>query len=392
MRDIKKREKRREKVIEIIPEDVNGPVKKLFVDMLDNKAPKKNTKKNAWLREIYLNPRNLYQSRHEILALNEAISGGSNEADHFNLDYKDPRFEGMSESNLDYAKNMWLSGGLFPISWMLKSSPLILSNICVNFSSFKERTEKIFLISENLKKELEDQDRDLEISNILNEQTFYFEFIKSDTHLYGTKDRIKSVFFSVKKDIDSFFREEKTYLNGVCFCEGENRETKIFSLDSIEISNYKMFSEILDNEVGKYNKYATLKISEEGKPKVVDSQSYIDLLPARDFRKRSLLKLILNLLVYIKSNEELIDIKENSKPTGGKKKKEHFEKNQTNRRFSRLSLDSNRDINLMDKMIEHSARREQGFIFQKNGTGLSLRRSEEKSEINLNVKKYSLKK
>jgi hypothetical protein len=389
MRDIKKR---REKVIDIIPEEVNGPVKKLFVDMLDNHTPKKNTKKNAWLREIFLNPRNLYQSRHEILALNEAILARDNEGDLFNLNYKDTRFEGMSESNLDYAKNIWLSGGLYPISWMLKFSPLILSNICVNFSSFKERPENIFLVSENLKKELEDQDRDLEINNILSEQTFYFEFIKDDTYLYGTKDRIKSVFFSVKKDIDSFFREEKTYLNGVCFCEGENKETKIFSLDSIEISNYKMFSDILDNEVGKYNKYATLKVNEDGKPKVIDSQSYIDLLPARDFRKRSLLKLILNLLVYIKSNEELIDIKKNPRPTGGKKKKEYFENHQTNRNFSRLSLDTDRDIKLMDKMIEHSTRREQGLIFQKNGTGSSLRRSEEKSEINLNVKKYNFKK
>ena len=193
-------------------------MRKLFVDVLDGKAPKKLTPSNLWLREAFLNPRALYQSRNEILALSDYLDEKGNEEGE-SLRYDDPLFQGMRVQNLEYAQKIWELGCLSPISWLLKASPQVLNNICFNFSTFKEREEKIFLVSENLKNELEDQDRDIEIKNILKEQTFYFEFLKGETLLYGTKDRIKSVFFSIKKEIDSFFREEKTFLNVVAFCE-----------------------------------------------------------------------------------------------------------------------------------------------------------------------------
>ena len=97
---------------------------------------------------------------------------------------------------------------------------------------------------------------------------------------------------------------------------------KIFSLPPIEISLFKMFSEIIDHEVGNQNQYVSLSVNDGKNAKIIESKSYLDLLPARDYKKRSLLKLCLNLLAYIKSNEEDIVFKENPKPIGGKKKRE----------------------------------------------------------------------
>ena len=385
----RKFKKVKEKVVEIVPGAINGPVRKLFVDVLDGKAPKKLTGSNLWLREAFLNPRALYQSRNEILALSDYLDEkGAEEGE--SIRYDDPLFQGMRVQNLEYAQKILELGCLSPISWLLKASPQILNNICFNFSTFKEREEKIFLVSENLKNELEDQDRDIEIKNILKEQTYYFEFLKGETLLYGTKDRIKSVFFSIKKEIDSFFREEKTFLNVVAFCEGENKEMKIFSLSPIEISLFKMFSEIIDHEVGNQNQYVSLSVNDSKNAKIIESKSFLDLLPARDYKKRSLLKLCLNLLAYIKSNEEDIVFKENPKPVGGKKKREHAGNNQTERRFCKLSLDEKKDIVLIDKMMEKTQKRAHGLTYQRNGGTNSLRRFEEISESGL-IRKFTIK-
>ena len=129
----RKFKKAKEKVVEIVPGAINGPVRKLFVDVLDGKAPKKLTPSNLWLREAFLNPRALYQSRNEILALSDYLDEKGTEEGE-SIRYDDPLFQGMRVQNLEYAQKVWELGCLSPISWLLKASPQILNNICFNFS------------------------------------------------------------------------------------------------------------------------------------------------------------------------------------------------------------------------------------------------------------------
>ena len=85
---------------------------------------------------------------------------------------------------------------------------------------------------------------------------------------YLCDECLKELGYPNQQDIDSFFREEKTFLNVVAFCEGENKEMKIFSLSPIEISLFKMFSEIIDHEVGNQNQYVSLSMGEGKNGKV----------------------------------------------------------------------------------------------------------------------------
>ena len=364
------------KIVEVTPNYMNGPVKKLFVDMLsDMKSSKKMNQNYKWLKEAFKNSRALYSSKKEIIKLSEIIENGkgssSLEANHF---------LGSSEENVKFAKNLLEEGVISPVSWLLRNSPQTMNNICFQFSSFKEREENIFLVSDNLKECLEDKDRDIEIKHLMKEETFYFEFLKEDTYLYGTKNKIKSVFISTKKEIDSYFREEKTFLGGLAFCQGEDGVLNIFSFSPIEISLFERFSEILDHDVGKHNQLATLKVTKDPVSKVIEGQSHVDLLPSRDYKKRSLLKLILNLLVYVKLNNSNLEFKQNPKPTGGKKKREFSENNQTSRSFCKLTLDTGKDLALINNMQEHSEDRKKGIISIRTGSAHSLRREVEEVE------------
>jgi len=375
------------KIIEIIPNHVNGPIKKLFVDILSEmKPPKKMNENYKWLKEAYKNSRALYNSKKEIVKLSEIVENGEEEGDG-----NGHSFFGSREDNINFAKNILSEGLLSPISWLLKNSPQTMNNICFQFSSFKEREENIFLVSDNLKECLEDKDRDIEIKHLMKEETFYFEFLKEDTYLYGTKNKIKSVFISTKKEIDSYFREEKTFLSGVAFCQGEDGILNIFSFTPIEISLYEKFSEILDYDVGKHNQLASLKVTKDNITKVIEGHSHVDLLPSRDYKKRSLLKLVLNLLIYVKLNNSNLEFKQNPKPTGGKKKREFSENNQTSRSFCTLSLDTGKDLALMDNMQSHSEERKRGVISKRTGGAHSLRREIEKVKEGSPPVKYVFK-
>ncbi|MBG07934.1 MAG: hypothetical protein CME68_04200, partial [Halobacteriovoraceae bacterium] len=274
MSDRKKRSNKKDdlrKIVEITPNYVNGPVKKLFVDMLsDMKASKKMNQNYKWLKEAFKNSRALYSSKKEIMKLSEMMEKGEDnpglEANHL---------LGSREGNINFAKSLLEEGVISPVSWLLKNSPQTMSNICFQFSSFKERDENIFLVSDNLKECLEDKDRDIEIKHLMKEETFYFEFLKEDTYLYGTKNKIKSVFISTKKEIDSYFREEKTFLSGLAFCQGEDGVLNIFSFSPIEISLFERFSEILDHDVGKHNQLATLKLTRDPVAKIIEGQSHV---------------------------------------------------------------------------------------------------------------------
>tara|TARA_Y100001954_G_scaffold115438_2_gene124876 strand:+ start:7519 stop:8703 length:1185 start_codon:yes stop_codon:yes gene_type:complete len=376
------------KIVEITPNYVNGPVKKLFVDMLsDMKASKKMNQNYKWLKKAFKNSRALYSSKREIMKLSEAVEngGGGNEFDP-------QHFSGSRQDSIDFAKSLLEEGVISPVSWLFKNSPQTMSNICFQFSSFKEREENIFLVSDNLKECLEDRDRDIEIKHLMKEETFYFEFLKEDTFLYGTKNKIKSVFISTKKEIDSYFREEKTFLSGVAFCQGEDGVLNIFSFSPIEISLFERFSEILDHDVGKHNQLTTLKLTADPTAKIIEGQSHIDLLPSRDYKKRSLLKLILNLLVYVKLNNSSLEFKQNPKPTGGKKKREFSENNQTSRSFCKLSLDTGKDLTLINNMHEHSEDRKKGIISIRSAGGAhSLRREVEEVKEGAPLVKYVFK-
>jgi len=364
------------KIVEVTPNYMNGPVKKLFVDMLsDMKSSKKMNQNYKWLKEAFKNSRALYSSKKEIVKLSEII-----ENDEGDSRLQANHFLGSGDGNVKFAKNLLEEGIISPVSWLLRNSPQTMNNICFQFSSFKEREENIFLVSDNLKECLEDKDRDIEIKHLMKEETFYFEFLKEETYLYGTKNKIKSVFISTKKEIDSYFREEKTFLSGLAFCQGEDGVLNIFSFSPIEISLFERFSEILDHDVGKHNQLATLKVTKDPVPKVIEGQSHVDLLPSRDYKKRSLLKLILNLLVYVKLNNSNLEFKQNPKPTGGKKKREFSENNQTSRSFCKLSLDTGKDLALINNMQEHSEDRKKGIISIRAGSAHSLRREVEEVE------------
>ncbi len=375
------------KIVEITPSYVNGPVKKLFVDMLsDMKAPKKMNQNYKWLKEVFKNTRPLYSSKREIIKLSEVLENGKDKTE---LD--SPHFLGGHENNMNFAKNLSEEGVISPISWLLKNSPQTMSNICFQFSSFKEREENIFLVSDNLKECLEDKDRDIEIRHLMKEETFNFEFLKEDTYLYGTKNKIKSVFISTKKEIDSYFREEKTFLSGVAFCQGEDGALNIFSFSPIEISLFERFSEILDYDVGRHNQLTTLKLTNDPVAKIIEGQSHVDLLPSRDYKKRSLLKLILNLLIYVKVNNSNLEFKQNPKPSGGKKKREFSENNQTSRSFCKLSLDTGKDLTLINNMHEQSEDRKKGIISIRAGGANGLRREVEEVKGEAALIKYVFK-
>ncbi len=198
-------------------------------------------------------------------------------------------------------------------------------------------------------------------------------------------------FISTKKEVDSYFREEKTFLSGVAFCQGEDGVLKIFSFSPIEISLFEKFSEILDYDVGRHNQLATLKVTKEPVVKVVEGHSHVDLLPSRDFKKRSLLKLVLNLLIYVKVNNSNLEFKRNPKPSGGKKKREFSENNQTSRSFCTLSLDTGKDLVLIDNMQENSNERKKGVISKRNGNAHSLRREVEEIKEDSPLVKYVFK-
>ena len=375
------------KIVEITPSYVNGPVKKLFVDMLsDMKAPKKMNQNYKWLKEVFKNTRPLYSSKREIIKLSEVLENGKDKTE-----LESPNFLGGHESNMNFAKNLSEEGVISPISWLLKNSPQTMSNICFQFSSFKEREENIFLVSDNLKECLEDKDRDIEIRHLMKEETFNFEFLKEDTYLYGTKNKIKSVFISTKKEIDSYFREEKTFLSGVAFCQGEDGALNIFSFSPIEISLFERFSEILDYDVGRHNQLTTLKLTNDPVAKIIEGQSHVDLLPSRDYKKRSLLKLILNLLIYVKVNNSNLEFKQNPKPSGGKKKREFSENNQTSRSFCKLSLDTGKDLTLINNMHEQSEDRKKGIISIRAGGANGLRREVEEVKGEAALIKYVFK-
>ena len=375
------------KIVEITPSYVNGPVKKLFVDMLsDMKAPKKMNQNYKWLKEVFKNTRPLYSSKREIIKLSEVLENGKDKTE-----LESPNFLGGHESNMNFAKNLSEEGVISPISWLLKNSPQTMSNICFQFSSFKEREENIFLVSDNLKECLEDKDRDIEIRHLMKEETFNFEFLKEDTYLYGTKNKIKSVFISTKKEIDSYFREEKTFLSGVAFCQGEDGALNIFSFSPIEISLFERFSEILDYDVGRHNQLTTLKLTNDPVAKIIEGQSHVDLLPSRDYKKRSLLKLILNLLIYVKVNNSNLEFKQNPKPSGGKKKREFSENNQTSRSFCKLSLDTGKDLTLINNMHEQSEDRKKGIISIRAGGANGLRREVEEVKGETAFIKYVFK-
>ena len=375
------------KIVEITPNYVNGPVKKLFVDMLsDMKASKKMNQNYKWLKEVFKNTRPLYSSKREIVKLSEVLENGNDKTE-----LESPNFLGGHENNMNFAKNLSEEGVINPISWLLKHSPQTMSNICFQFSSFKEREENIFLVSDNLKECLEDKDRDIEIKHLMKEETFNFEFLKEDTFLYGTKNKIKSVFISTKKEIDSYFREEKTFLSGVAFCQGEDGALNIFSFSPIEISLFERFSEILDYDVGRHNQLTTLKLTNDPVAKIIEGQSHVDLLPSRDYKKRSLLKLILNLLIYVKVNNSNLEFKQNPKPTGGKKKREFSENNQTSRSFCKLSLDTGKDLTLINNMHEQSEDRKKGIISIRAGGANALRREVEEVKGEAALIKYVFK-
>ena len=390
MSDKKKRSNNKDglrKIVEVTPNYVNGPVKKLFVDMLsDMKASKKMNQNYKWLKEAFKDSRSLYNSKREIIKLSETLENGKDKSE-----LSPHPFFGSRESDIEFAKNLEEEGVISPVSWLFKNSPQTMNNICFQFSSFKEREENIFLVSDNLKECLEDKDRDIEIKHLMKEETFNFEFLNESTYLYGTKNIIKSVFISTKKEIDSYFREEKTFLSGVAFCQGEDGALSIFSLSPIEISLFQKFSEILDYDVGRHNQLTTLKLTKDPVAKIIEGQSHVDLLPSRDYKKRSLLKLILNLLVYVKINNDNLEFKQNPKPTGRKKKREFSENNQTSRSFCKLGLDTAKDLSLINNMQEHSDGRKKGIISIRAGGAHSLRREVEEVKEGTESIKYVFK-
>ena len=117
------------KIVEVTPNYMNGPVKKLFVDMLSDMKPSKKMNQNyKWLKEAFKNSRALYSSKKEIIKLSEIIENGegssSLEVNHF---------LGSSEGNVKFAKNLLEEGVISPVSWLLRNSPQTMNNICFSF-------------------------------------------------------------------------------------------------------------------------------------------------------------------------------------------------------------------------------------------------------------------